>query len=193
MDDQITIGIPDLYPLLKADAERIGFTMPSDLQIGSLLKTLVRSKPGSNLLELGTGAGLSLAWMVDGMDTATRLTTIDNDPLLIEMVQNHFGKMENLEFICTDGTEWIKNYEGEKFDLIFADAWPGKYSEIDETLLLLEPGGFYIVDDMTAQPNWPEGHQKNVDRLVEYLENRPDLSLTKLNWSTGVIIAVKIS
>ena len=44
---------------------------------------------------------------------------------------------------------------------------------------------------MTIQPNWPEGHDENVDSLVSYLENREDFTLTKMNWSTGLIIAVK--
>ena len=52
-------------------------------------------------------------------------------------------------------------------------------------------GGFYIIDDMTIQPNWPEGHDEKVKGLVAYLENRNDFNLTKMNWSTGVIIVVK--
>ena len=193
MDDQISVGIPELCPKLYAEAQAIGFTMTSDLYTGSLLKTLVSSKPGSNLLELGTGGGLSLAWMIAGMDASSRLTTIDNDPKLIELAQQHFKEFTEIEFVCADGAEWIKNYKGAKFDLIFADAWPGKYSCIDVTLSLLQLGGFYIIDDMNPQLNWPEGHQKNVDQLVHYLEGRTDLNLTKLNWSTGVIIAAKIT
>ena len=46
---------------------------------------------------------------------------------------------------------------------------------------------------MTIQPNWPEGHDKNVERLVAYLEKREDYNLTKMDWSTGVIIAVRIN
>ena len=44
---------------------------------------------------------------------------------------------------------------------------------------------------MLSQPNWPDGHQENVDKLIEYLENRKDFNLTKMNWSTGIIIATK--
>ena len=44
---------------------------------------------------------------------------------------------------------------------------------------------------MTVQPNWPDGHEENVDKLVEYLENKQDFNLTKLNWSTGLVIAVR--
>ncbi|MAO37761.1 MAG: SAM-dependent methyltransferase, partial [Zunongwangia sp.] len=29
------------------------------------------------------------------------------------------------------------------------------------------------------------------DQLIGYLENRKDFNLTKMNWSTGIIIATK--
>jgi len=44
---------------------------------------------------------------------------------------------------------------------------------------------------MLAQANWPDGHQENADKLIDYLENRDDFNLTKMNWSTGIIIATK--
>ena len=93
--------------------------------------------------------------------------------------------------VCADGADWIKSYKGEKFDLIFADAWPGKYSEVEEILELVKVGGFYIVDDMSTQPNWPEGHEEKAKKLIEYLDNRNDFNLTKMAWSTGIIMADK--
>lgn len=191
MQDSNIKDIPEIHSDIQRKSEEIGFTMPSDLYIGTLLKTLISSKPKGRFLELGTGIGLSLSWMLDGMDEDSKLVTIDNDAELIKIANTYFGKDKRVELICEDGAEWIKNYKGADFDLIFADAWPGKYSQIDEVLGLVKPGGFYIIDDMTAQPNWPEGHEDNVDRLVAYLENRKDFSLTKMNWSTGVIVAVK--
>jgi predicted O-methyltransferase YrrM len=183
--------IPTVYPLIKAKQQQTGFSMPSDLYIGTLLKTLTASKPGGNVLELGTGIGLSLAWMIDGLSNDSSLISIDNDPELISIANELFGEIENVEVICADGSEWIKSYSGDKFDLIFADAWPGKYSELKETLNLLKVGGFYVIDDMAQQPNWPDGHDENVRQLVAYLETRSDFSLTKLNWSTGVILMTK--
>jgi predicted O-methyltransferase YrrM len=191
MNDSPIPDKPKIHSALEAKSREIGFTMASDLYTGSLLKTLVTSKPQSNLLELGTGTGLSLSWMIDGMDENSTLTTVDNDPKLSEMARHFFGEDKRVHIVCADGAEWIKSYDGEKFDLIFADAWPGKYSEIDEILDLVKAGGFYIVDDMSPQLNWPEGHQEYVDRLVEYLESREDFNLTKMNWSTGIVIAAK--
>ena len=86
----------------------------------------------------------------------------------------------------------LKEYKGEKFDLIFADAMPGKYDLFEEAFALLNNGGFYIIDDMMPQPNWPEGHAERVASFIDHLENRNDIVLTRLNWSTGIIIAVKV-
>lgn len=191
MNDTNITDKPKVHTQIDKKSKEIGFTMPSDLYIGTLLKTLITSKPNSNLLELGTGIGLSLSWMIDGMDENSKLTSVDNDKNLTAIAKGFFGEDKRVQLICADGSDWIKNYEGEFFDLVFADAWPGKYSELDEILALIKVGGFYVIDDMQAQPNWPLGHQENVDGLVDYLENRKDLSLTKMNWSTGIIIAVK--
>jgi len=191
MDQTIIKNVPEVYSRIVEKSKEIGFTMPSDIYIGSFLKTLIASKPKANILELGTGIGLSLSWMIDGMDGESRLISVDNDPELIKNVKSLLEDDPRVEIICEDGSKWIKTYNGDKFDVIFADAWPGKYSAINEILDLIQVGGFYIIDDMVPQPNWPEGHEKNVKDLIQYLENRKDITLTKMNWSTGVILAVK--
>ena len=193
MNDSKIQDIPTIHAELERKSKEIGFTMPSDLHIGTLLKTLMSSKPAGRFLELGTGIGLSLSWMIDGMDVNSKLITVDNDPKLITIAKQYFGADKRVEIVGEDGTSWIQNYKGSKFDLVFADAWPGKYSEIDAILSMIQIGGFYIIDDMAIQPNWPEGHDKNVERLVAYLEKREDYNLTKMDWSTGVIIAVRIN
>ena len=183
---------PASHASIEAKCQEIGFTMPSDLYIGTLLKTLIASKPAGNFLELGTGIGLSLSWMVDGLDKFGKIISIDNDPELTGIVSAIFEQDPRVKILCQDGAEFIKSFEGDKFDLIFADAWPGKYSELDETLSMLKVGGMYVIDDMDPQPNWPEGHAEKAEILVEQLENRTDFTLTKMNWSTGIILMTKL-
>ena len=192
MNDSIILNKPEILPEIEAKSEEIGFPMPSDYYVGSLLKTLIISKPKSRLLELGTGIGLSLSWMIDGMDAESSLTTIDNDPKLTEIARGYFGKESRVEILCMDGAEWINSYGGDGFDLVFADAWPGKYSDIEKLLGLINVGGFYIIDDMSIQANWPKGHHKKVNNLIDYLEKREDFNMTKLDWSTGIIIMCRI-
>lgn len=191
MDQSLITRVPQAYDSLVLKSNKIGFSMPSDVYIGSLLKTLIASKPKGNFLELGTGMGLSLSWMVDGMDSQSSLTTVDNDSNLIKIVKAYFENDDRVTIICQDGGDWIEKYQGNRFDLIFADAWPGKYSHLENLLKLIKPGGIYVVDDMLEQPNWPNGHNDNVVRLLEQLEEREDIELTKMEWSTGIVIAVK--
>ena len=151
MNDTNIQDIPKIHTEITRKSEEIGFTMPSDLYVGSFLKTLIASKPNGRFLEIGTGIGLSLSWMIEGMDADSKLISVDNDPALISIASSYFGDDDRVEVICKDGTDWIKEYSGSKFDLIFADAWPGKYSVIDEVLDLLKVGGFYIIDDQTTK------------------------------------------
>ncbi len=186
-----TLNRPQVYEALVAKCQEVGFTMPTDVHVGSLLKTLVASKREANVLELGTGIGLSLAWMIEGLDEKSHLVSVDNDAALITIAKEFFGDDPRVELVCEDGTAWLKRYNGARFDLIFADAWPGKYSDIDVALDLLKVGGIYLVDDMQVQPDWPDGHEELASALVDFLAKREDFFMSKLDWSTGVIIMTK--
>ena len=182
--------IPDVLPILEEVCANVGFTMPSDREVGSLLRTLCLSKPSGQFLELGTGIGLSLAWIIDGSIRESHITSIDNDPELISIVKTYFDEEEHVEILCEDAGTWIEKNSKKSFDLIFADAWPGKYSHTDEILEMVAQGGFYIVDDMNEQKNWPDGHAMNVENLVKTLSMRDDFKVVKLNWSTGILLCV---
>jgi predicted O-methyltransferase YrrM len=192
MQDHIFSDIPVQYKNIEAATKKLSFNMASDLQTGSLLKTLVAAKRSGRILELGTGSGLATSWILQGMDSNSHLVTVENNGILLSIAQQQL-EHERIHFVLADGYEWLKNYSGEKFDLIFADTMPGKYDLFEEAIELLKIGGLYIIDDMLPQPNWPEGHAERVEKFIIKLENRKDLTLTKLNWSTGIIIATKIN
>lgn len=191
MTDEINQDIPETYFDIDNVTKESGFTMASDLKTCSLLKTLATSKPLGKFLELGTGTGLSTAWILDGMDRNSTLISFDNDEKFLNIAQKYLGQDERLKLILSDGEDWVKNNLGQKFDYIFADTWHGKYLLLDEVLEMLNKGGLYIVDDMLPQPNWPDGHQEKAINFIKYLESRNDLVLTKQNWATGIVIAVK--
>jgi len=191
MDQSVILEKPKQYGSLLAKSKEMGFAMPSDIYIGTLLKTLAASKPAGNFLELGTGIGLSLSWLIKGMDKNSKITSIDNDQNFVDVAKMFLGEEDGLELICADGGEWLDGYQGDSFDLIFADAWPGKYSHLNTALALLKKGGYYVIDDMQKQPNWPEGHEERAEKLINVLDKREDITITKMNWSTGLIVAVK--
>ncbi|RIV22153.1 methyltransferase domain-containing protein [Fibrisoma montanum] len=187
--DTITETIDPHQGIVAASAV-LGFAMNADVLTASLLRTLARSKPSGTFLELGTGTGLSTAWLLDGMDQHSTLISVDNDAACQAIAERFLGHDKRLTLVCQDGTEWI-DANTETFDFIFADTWAGKYLQLDETLAMLKPGGLYVIDDMLPQPNWPDGHDAKAQQLVAHLEDREDIVLTKLAWSTGLIIATK--
>ena len=184
-------NLPKGFAAIEIASKSIRFSMPSDLQTGALLQTLVGSKPKANVLEIGTGTGLATAWLLAGMDADSSLLSIDNEQLYQSVADNILGDDKRLSLLCTDAGQWLDDNLEQKFDLIFADAWPGKYANLDAALGSLAVGGMYVIDDMMPQPNWPAGHEDNVAKLVADLESRPDLQLVKMAWSTGILIATK--
>ena len=184
-------NLPKGFAAIEIASKSIRFSMPSDLQTGALLKVLAGSKPKASILEVGTGTGLATAWLLAGMDAESSLLSIDNEARYQSVADNILGDDKRLSLLCTDAGQWLDNNQEQKFDLIFADAWPGKYANLDAALGSLAVGGLYIIDDMLPQPNWPAGHEDNVTKLVADLESRDDLQIVKMAWSTGILIATK--
>lgn len=186
-----TAAMPQAWREIDARTRALGFDMPSEAGTGAMLRMLAASKPGGRLLELGTGTGLATACLAAGMDVAARLTSIDVDDGPQAIARAVLGDDPRLSFVLADAMAWMADQPDASFDLIFADAMPGKYEGLDEALRLLAPGGLYVVDDMSPQPNWPDGHQTRVDALAADLGSRPGLAVTKLDWASGLIIAAR--
>jgi hypothetical protein len=60
-------------------------------------------------------------------------------------------------------------------------------------LRVVRVGGFYVIDDMLPQANWPAGHAEKVVLLLEQLAGRKSLAIVPLAWASGIVVAVKRS
>src|ERR1700687_3375134 len=193
MLDTVNLHPPAVLKDLEEATQAIGFTMGSDHLTGSLLRTLAATKPGGQLLELGTGTGFSAAWMLDGMDEQTTLVSVDVNEQVTAIPRRYLDHDPRITFTTMDGRAFIDSMlaQGTRFDLIFADMPPGKFHHVDETLQLLKPGGLYVIDDLLLLTSWSESHVTQVYRLLAMLEARNDLRITKLNWSSGLLVAAR--
>ncbi|HYE76123.1 MAG TPA: class I SAM-dependent methyltransferase [Blastocatellia bacterium] len=191
MNDSANLILPLRLLEIQQETAALGFAMASDLLTGSLLQTLAASKRGGKLLELGTGTGCATAWVLAGMDAESQLISVESDAKVIDVARRNLGSDPRVSFHCGDAGEWLTNTRDLEFDFIFADTWAGKYTHLEEALQLLKPGGLYIIDDLLPQPNWPDGHEIKVKNLMTHLQQRQDLVVTKLNWSTGIMLAAK--
>ena len=191
MFDDPVMDVPSTLTAIEADTVALGFDMPSERQTGTLLRTLAASCPNSKLLELGTGTGLATAWLLDGMDKSSSLTTVDHDKLSTDVALRHLGNDECLQLCVEDANVWLANNSKSSFELIFADAMPGKYENFELAWNMLSLGGKYVIDDMLPQNNWPEGHASKVQKFLTELDHRNDCRIAKMCWSSGIVLAVR--
>lgn len=191
MNDQSILRHPAVLRELERETEAMGFRLASQPRTGALLRTLAASKPSGTLLELGTGTGIGTAWLLDGMSSQAQLTSVDGDPSVMAVARRYLESDARVAFYAEDVAVLPGRLPEDGFDLIFADAWAGKYTHLDEALRLLRLGGWYVVDDLLPQTGWSAVHEQRAERLIAELQGRRDLVLTEMAWSTGIIVAVK--
>ena len=183
--------MPAALEAIVKESDRIGFTMSSEPRTGSLLRALAASKPGGRVLELGTGTGVGTAWLLAGMDAEARLESVESDASALEIARRHLGRDPRVTFHSIDGAAFLERSQPGRFDLVFADTWPGKFTHLDLALGQLRTGGIFLVDDLLPQPNWPDGHGAKVDALIEDLERREGFQITTLAWASGLMMLVR--
>ena len=193
MFDIAFISRPVQLPAIKAHTEELKFNMASEDRTGALLQVLAASKPGGKLLELGTGTGIGTCWLLAGMDETATLVSVETDEGLQSVAREILGADKRLSLVLEGGAEFLIKQSKQSFDLVFADAMPGKFESLDEALAAVKPGGFYIIDDLLPQPNWPDGHGEKVDRLMYRLSADPRFAMLPIIWASGVAVLTRLA
>jgi len=191
MDDLAYLSPPTSLEIILERTRALGFEMSSEPRVGALLRVLAASKPGGRILELGTGTGISAAWLLDGMDRDAQLISVDTNADSQTVALDILGSDPRLKLVTEDGTSFIRRQAEGSFDLIFADAMPGKYEALNDVLILLRIGGLYVVDDMLPQTNWPDGHGSKVSSLLTELSAKQSFEVARLAWSSGLVILAR--
>jgi predicted O-methyltransferase YrrM len=190
MDDSPRDAPAELAGILESTASA-GFVMASEPRTGSLLAALAATKPAARLLELGTGTGVGTSWLLKGMDSRSHLTSVEADEEVLQIARRHLGHDPRVSFVHMDGDDFLDQSTSGRFDLIFADTWPGKFRKLDRALALLTPGGIYLIDDLLPQPSWPEDHAPKVPRLLADIEQQQQFLSVKLSWASGLMLVVR--
>ena len=193
MHDLSYIQPPATLARILKQTSALGFELASEDRTGALLRTLAASKPGGRFLELGTGTGVATAWVLDGMDATSRLVSVDVNAEFQESAREALGHDARLTLVLEDAAAFLERQAVASFDFVFADAMRGKYENLDDALRIVRAGGFYVIDDMLPQSNWPEGHGLRVVALLETLAARPDFEITLMAWASGLVLAVRKS
>jgi demethylmenaquinone methyltransferase/2-methoxy-6-polyprenyl-1,4-benzoquinol methylase len=174
-------------------ASERGFEQSSADGTGSMLAVLAAAvRRDGRILEIGTGAGVGLAWIVDGLGHRddVEVVTIDIDTELVAAVAAgdwpHF-----VRFTVGDALELIPTLG--PFDLIFADAAAGKWYGLANTIDALTPGGVVVVDDMSPVQWADDEHELRTREVRAALLQDSRLVAAELQWASGLIVATRRS
>src|SRR5436190_14983648 len=100
------------------------------------------------------------------MDADSVLESVESDASVLAVGRRHLAEDSRVTFHHEDGAAFLQRSQGRQFDFIYAATWPGKFTHLPEALALLAPGGFYVIEDLLPQPNWPADHAPKIPRLI---------------------------
>lgn len=180
--------LPSTVEAATAIAAEAGFTLSCDPEAGRLLSVLAAAvPPDGTILELGTGAGVGLGWILSGLRSRTdvRVVSVELDDELARVATSQ-GWPNFVSIKAGDALEVLQR--GERWDLIFADAQGGKWEGLDDTINALRPGGILLVDDMTPSELANDLHRDKIVEVRQRLLHDDRLVAVEIGWSTGIIM-----
>ncbi|MFC8453742.1 O-methyltransferase [Kitasatospora sp. NPDC057223] len=167
------------------------FPYSCDRATGELLAVLAAAvPPGGRILELGTGAGVGLAWIVHGLGGRTDVSvlSIEQDPVTAGIAEA--GEWPAHVTVSIGDAVAVLPGLG-RFDLVFADAEGGKWRGLPLTLRALADRGVLLLDDMDPQRYELPEHHRSIGAVRSTLAEDSGLVLVDLPVASGIIIATR--
>jgi demethylmenaquinone methyltransferase/2-methoxy-6-polyprenyl-1,4-benzoquinol methylase len=182
------VDVPERVRVAEAGAREAGFGLSCDARTGGLLAVLATAVPsGGRILELGTGAGVGLSWIVEGLGGRgdVEVVSVEADAVTAE-VANRLGWPDGVRIVVGDALAHID--QPGRWDLVFADAQGGKWEGLADTVRSVRPGGMLLVDDMTPAGFMDDEHREKTAEVRAHLLASPHLTAVEIGWSTGLIL-----
>ncbi len=181
--------VPPSVAAAENRAAEHGFEHSCERGVGEMLAVLAATTPlGGRILELGTGFGVGLAWILTGLGSRTDVEVVS--------IENDAERIASLAAI--DFPAHASIVEGEieaslptlgQFDLIFADAEAGKWTGLELTIAALAPQGLLLVDDMDLLRYDSVVDRLTVEDVRKVLMTDSRLASVELDVASGIILA----
>ncbi len=116
---------------------------------GAALATLVAASAATNIIEIGTGVGVSGLWMFSGVPDAT-LTSIDIEPDFQQAAKKSFADAgvpaNRVRLITGRSHDVLPRMNEQSYDIVLVDADPLSVIEnVEHGLRLVRTGGSVLV------------------------------------------------
>ena len=168
---------------------------------GATLRFLAAALPARHVIEIGTGAGTSGLWVLDGMPADGVLTTIDISAEHQRAAREAYAaagvKAQRTRVISGVALEVLPRMTDGAYDLVVVDADKEAYPAYAEHgIRLLRPGGVLVLDNMlwhdkVADPAARDETTTTLRGLGKQLRDDERLVPALLPVGDGMFVAVR--
>ncbi len=174
---------------------------PVEPAVGAALRMLAAGAVARAVVEVGTGAGVSGLWLLEGMPPDGVLTTIDLEAEHQRAAREAFTEAgvahQRTRVIAGRAVDVLRRMTDGAYDLAFVDGDVESYpAYVQESTRLLRAGGLLAVDgmfgrDRVADPAARDETTRGLRELARTLRDDERFLTTLLPVGDGLLVAVK--
>ena len=191
---------PSHIEAARIQGERFGAT-PLTAAAGALVRSYAAAMAAHTVVEIGTGAGASGLWLLDGMPSDGVLTTIDINAEAQRSARAAYQRAgyppQRTRIISGSALTVLPRLADAAYDLILIDGEKDEYpSYVKEAGRLLRRGGAMILDNMlwhdrVADPAVRDETTVALRALAKQLRDDDAYATTLVPAGDGLLICVK--
>lgn len=166
--------------------------------IGALLQVLAASIGARAVMEVGTGAGASGLWLLEGMPADGILTTIDLETEHQRAAREAFAAAgvahQRTRVIAGRALDVLPRMTDAAYDLVVVDADRQEYPDyVQQATRLLHPGGTLVLtwSESESDPAARDAETQTLRETGRALREGDDFVVTLLPVGDGVLVAVR--
>ena len=138
---------------------------------GAALRFVASILDAKNVVEIGTGCGISGVWMIRGMRPDGVLTSVDIEVEHQRLAKQAFDEAgiasQRVRFIPGAALEVIPRLTDGHYDLVFCDGDKQEYPQyLEQALRLLRPGGVVAFDNSLWHDKVADASVRDADTLA---------------------------
>lgn len=190
-----TILEPDHIQRARSHANELG-AAPVSAGIGAQLAVIAATTNAKQIVEIGTGAGVSGLWLLHGAPRAI-LTTIDSEPEHLGVAKQSFQEAKiqpsRARFITGRADSVLPRMNEGSYDIVLVDADPENVlSYVEHGLSLVRAGGTVLIPRVlaggkVADPVQRDEATRNFRSLIEETAASPAVVAALNTLGEGVL------
>jgi predicted O-methyltransferase YrrM len=185
----------------RARAAEVGAAVPIGAGAGAALRFVAALVDAKNVVEIGTGCGVSGVWLSRGMRADGVLTSVDIEAEHQRLAKETFAEAEiptsRVRLISGAALEVLPRLTAGHYDLVFCDGDKQEYPQyLEQAIRLLRPGGVVAFDnalwhDQVADPSARDANTVAIRETLSTVAESDTLVELLLPVGDGLLLAQK--